>query len=616
MSSDMPRCLVAFAAGALVAGVAMHGCEPDAPAAHSFSPETERALARQLIATCQNIESRTGEATRAAIDKAIADAAPQLMEPFERALLAQLPRTRAESARRAQEYLEAAEAQADPEVARLLYLSALSHSEEKSAILQSATRWTEGLIDRALAAGQSEEAELHLTQLAALYDAAISSGSLADIQAIPSFKEALLTLDKRLTAHRANALRTQEARLGELEAAAAALTQYEEAGKLLTELEGSWDATLEERCATLRASILRRQSCLTTAAHPLLLPEVDEQTPWCDWLNNFATRLQDESGALPLNRKIEDLGTAAALLAEARTQADGDDADVAEAVRGVERAAAQLQTARWQQQLSAAFAQEPPNMSTLATLLAEAGELSPAAREQQREGIIRLNKAIVSHSLDEMSKDFGQLRDLKEQVSIDLYTQLLAARQNQFLQILPQLQELESLYPGEFADLRQRVIDACSALESTLDACRKDKEANLMIRNSKELQAFAQWAQKQMSEAEKAYNEGTTRAAEWLTTESNEQVQQYFRQAWKTLIRIHPGDLSYANPALRQNYDTLKTRIETKRQPSLEELNEVSYVRISHFPDGVCTLPAPQEPGAESVAPAPVPPPAAPAPGS
>ena len=89
-------------------------------------------------------------------------------------------------------YLKAARAsKANPEIAQLLYVSALTYTDDKAPLLLEYIDWQISLIKGALESDNIETAQERLIALASICDANIALGSVKDMASIPMLKEKL-----------------------------------------------------------------------------------------------------------------------------------------------------------------------------------------------------------------------------------------------------------------------------------------------------------------------------------------------------------------------------------------------------------------------------------------
>ncbi len=501
------------------------------------------------------------------------------------------------------EYLEAARRQkGNPEVARLLYMSALGYCSKKTEILNEIAMWTNELVDQSLSHGNIEEAEQHLAQLAALFDSAITSGTVEDIEGIPSLKEEILRIDSKVVASKDPKL--QQDTLNELAKRVESISCYEEGEELMAVIETTvWDSSLEDSSAVMGSAIRRILSCMTPVEKDIIIPEVDENTPWVAWLKHFNERLNAAPEQVPTNRKFEDLGTAAAFLEAAEKKGAelqlAGDSSIADEMASLRRSARKLQITRWEEQAHQAIGDKTPVLVNLSSILAEGLDFSSEEQELVAKTLFDLNDKVVELSLARNVEAVNTLSKLKG-IKDDSVIQLLSIRQSHYLQLLVQIQEMQSLMrklnwqeaEGEAARTQlvareQDIKNKLASLEEDIDTLR-DKlklEAIQIIQN--EHGRFECWSAKRIDEAQQKYKHAEKMAETWGKTWGNNEVQEELKNAWWHIMTIHPGDLSMVNPAEKQAYDMLKQDIEAKLvgdfKVTIKDLQSVKYTRIDTF---------------------------------
>lgn len=490
-----------------------------------------------------------------------------------------------DSENKALTYLKAARKHKEqPEIALILYVNALSYSEEKTPVLTELLQWQGKLIEASLEQGDIATAKDRLEKMAEICDTHISSGSVSDMAQIPQLKKLLSKNSELIDRHIAAAVKKQEKVLERFQMQLAGINTYEAAEKLLKDVNSlAVDSSLNNAKDALAAAIVLKQSCLTTEEHPVMIPGVSASTPWKEWLANFAKRLN--SSVLKTEDKIEDLGTVAEFLSEAKKMADSD---VRQAVQNIEKAAQKLYSAYWQQKVDKALSSPNPSAKVIAALSAEAEDFPAGTQNSNADRMLKLNKFMIQLALKECMVSIKQLKELENALPADTCMQMVGTIQAQCSQLLMRIQAMNLKYRNKHFDSEistaTSLINNLNELQSSYrrSSAAKAIEEEHEKRKTQTAQ-FVEWAKAQIKEAERAYNYGEEKASEWLQTTSSDEPQSWYKYAWETLVAIHPQDLYSAVPELKREFDGLKNKIENRRKPTDKDLKEVRYKRIADF---------------------------------
>ena len=495
-----------------------------------------------------------------------------------------LAELKVEREQKAINYLKAARASIQkPEIAHILYVSALTYSNEKSSILSEFIDWQASLIKQALSKNDLEDAQERLVALASICDANIAAGSINDMTAIPELKNKIAAAEKLIASYKKQQISTQKERLAEFLQKIDALDNFVQADSLLKELSAfSVDSSLSGQKDDITALVIRKQSYLTTPSQQLIIPTINEATPWCAWLKNFIVRLQSN---LPTTQKLEDLGTAAEFLQAAKTSnAEG----VGNLITEIEKTSRGVYLSYWKERVERALIPSSQNRDDVATLIAESNTFSPEEAKAYKNEMLKLHKFIVQATLNELKNSLKILKGIENTVSDETYMQMVAATQSQYLQLLLRIKELDTKFIGDFSKETEDITQKIAHLGQLLNSYKNRLVIRDLRKNEAQRSRFVGWAKNQLIIAEVLDNEGETIASEGLmgkvvANRSRDAAVVKYIEAWTTLMCIHPSDLQVADPALFQHYNELKNRIEKHWPPSDAHRSNVTYKRISDF---------------------------------
>lgn len=481
---------------------------------------------------------------------------------------------------KAEEYLEAARKQKNnQDVAKILYLSALAHSENKAAILNEFVDWQIQLIDQDMKKNNEEEAQDRLIDLAQVCDVTISNGSVADMVIIPAIKNKLSSADEAIKKISENKLKEQKKQLAVLEAQLNSIKSYKDAEDLLNTLSSTYfDPALEDQKETIIARIITKESCLTTPDQELIFPDINEDTPWNAWLDNFIERLRSNS---PTIKKFEDIGAAADFL-DAASQCNV--AGVAERLSLFSTVSRQINVTYWAEKIDEALKNENPDINEISSLLAESNDFTQNEYNTCLSRVISLNGYIAYKTNLDLEENVKQLRAIEQQIkSKEAYLQMIGMVQAQYFQFLLHLQGLNQKFPEQFSDGITQVSQTIDALDKLSSAYRNYVVVEGLQNDNSQRERFISWARSQLAWAKDYDEKGEGIANQWTRTRRNKEAVEYYKRAWNELMCIHPGDLQSADPALYQSYSELKTKIENHWKPSDDDLRNVKYKHVTDF---------------------------------
>lgn len=476
-------------------------------------------------------------------------------------------------------YLKAARASIQkPEIAHILYVSALTYSNDKSSILSEFIDWQASLIKQALSKNDLEDAQERLVALASICDANIAAGSINDMNAIPELKNKIAAAEKLIALYREQQISAQKKRIAEFLQKIDALDNFVQADSLLKELSAfSVDSSLSGQKDDITARIIQKQSYLTTPSQQLIIPSINETTPWCAWLKNFIVRLQSD---LPTMQKLEDLGTAAEFLQAAKSSnAEGVDNLITE----IEKTSRGVYLTYWKERVERALVASSQNRDDVATLIAESNTFSPEEVKAYKKEMLKLHKFIVQTTLDELKNGLKNLKGIENTVSDETYMQMVAATQSQYLQLLLRIKALDSKFEGNFTKETEDISQKIANLEKLLSSYKNRVIVKDLRKNEAQRARFIKWAKSQLIKADVFDKKGEEIAARWDKIRSSAEAVANYTAAWNSLMCIHPSDLQFADPALFQRYNELKNRIEKHCPPSDAQRTDVKYKRISDF---------------------------------
>lgn len=481
---------------------------------------------------------------------------------------------------KAEEYLEAARKQKNnQDVAKILYLSALAHSENKAAILNEFVDWQIQLIDQDMKKNNEEEAQDRLIDLAQVCDVTISNGSVADMVIIPAIKNKLSSADEAIKKISENKLKEQKKQLAVLEAQLNSIKSYKDAEDLLNTLSSTYfDPALEDQKETIIARIITKESCLTTPDQELIFPDINEDTPWNAWLDNFIERLRSNS---PTIKKFEDIGAAADFL-DAASQCNV--AGVAERLSLFSTVSRQINVTYWAEKVDEALKNENPDINEISSLLAESNDFTQNEYNTCLSRVISLNGYIAYKTNLDLEENVKQLRAIEQQIkSKEAYLQMIGMVQAQYFQFLLHLQGLNQKFPEQFSDGITQVSQTIDALDKLSSAYRNYVVVEGLQNDNSQRERFISWAKSQLAWAKDYDEKGEGIANQWTKTRRNKEAVENYKRAWNELMCIHPGDLQSADPALYQSYSELKTKIENHWKPSDDDLRNVKYKQVTDF---------------------------------
>ncbi len=483
---------------------------------------------------------------------------------------------------RANEYWTAAKenVEKEPEVAKILYSSALSYSTHKVPILSDLAEWNKKLIQEAIKnKNDLGFVQASFAEFLTICETNIAMGSVADMEKISEIKDKLLSIKGEIENYEKATKAAQEKLLKGFRQRVANLKSYDDAEKLITEIEG-FDCleSLTLQKDSIIADVIQKQTCLTTSAHPLMLPAVNEKTPWNSWLGNFIRRLKSDD--IPVARKMEDIGTAADILQVAKEK---NIKDIAEKMNEFESLARSIYLKDWQERADQIISSDKRDINNISSLLIEAGSFPDAEEKDNRERLIKLNKISVKVMLEELEKTLRYQKDIENHIPEETFLQVSGITQNQYLQVLFNLLALHDKYSDEFTTEINDVLEKIGHMEKLVSSYKTKVNANELQKLRTQHERFVTWANEQLATAKKHYNAAEEIAGTWgKTTKSPEAVTHYV-EAWQALMSIHPGDLQSVDPALYQTVIEYKGKIENRWTPTEYQRQRVRYKHIADF---------------------------------
>lgn len=523
----------------------------------------------------QMLEQENNTSVQLAIIKEKVDA----IETNSSAIVATLEDLQIERAKKTALYLNAARASLEnPETAQILYVSALTYSEDKAGILEEFIDWQISLIKQDLDCANIELAQERLIALAGICDANIALGSVRDMESIPALKNKLMTAEQLIEDNQNQLIATQQEQINSFIQRLNDVTSYSEAEELLNELTAFTVApALNEQKDDIVAKIILKQSYLTAPTEQLIIPAISDDTPWNEWLKNFTVRLKSD---LPILKKLEDLGTAAEFLEAAKTaNVEG----VQDLIAEIEKASRDIYLSYWKERVVQNISSPNPDLNEVSTLIAESNAFNAEEQEEYQEQIIQLNKYIIRVTLSELTEELTHLKSLEDSTSDEIYMQMIGATQGQHIQLLLKLKALDAEFENQFTTEISDVTQKISSLDQLMNSYKNRLIANDLNKNEAQRVRFVEWAKQQIQTAKDFDDAGEKIADTWESTRSSDEAVNQYTAAWRTLMVIHPSDLQNAHPALFETYRDLKTKIENHCPPPDDQRKLVKYKRIYDF---------------------------------
>ena len=252
-----------------------------------------------------------------------------------------------ERQKKAEMYLNAARASVkNPEIAQMLYVSALTYSENKAVILAEFITWQTNVIKQILQKNNIDLAQKHFAALAKICDTHIAWGSINDMLSIPQLQKKLAMAKQAISVYQDTQTAEYTKQINAFAEKIKSVSTYEMAETLLKELSDlQTDPSFDDLKESIAAKIIMKQSCLTTPSHQLMIPVVSEDTPWGEWLENFIVRLKSD---ISVTKKLEDIGAAAEFLQAAKAS---DCQGVAELMNEIEKTSRVIYVAYWKERV-------------------------------------------------------------------------------------------------------------------------------------------------------------------------------------------------------------------------------------------------------------------------
>ena len=486
-----------------------------------------------------------------------------------------------ERQKKAEMYLNAARTSVkNPEIAQMLYVSALTYSENKAVILAEFITWQTNVIKQILQKNNIDLAQKHFAALAKICDTHIAWGSINDMLSIPQLQKKLAMAKQAISVYQDTQTAEYTKQINAFAEKIKSVSTYEMAETLLKELSDlQTDPSFDDLKESIAAKIIMKQSCLTTPSHQLMIPVVSEDTPWGEWLENFIVRLKSD---ISVTKKLEDIGAAAEFLQAAKAS---DCQGVAELMNEIEKTSRVIYVAYWKERVGRITSVSLSNLNDISTLITESNTFSDEEQHKNIKSIIKLNKYITQATFAELEDSMKHLKSLKNSVADEVYIQILGATQGQYIQFLLRLKALNDKYSNEFTKEINDVKYKIANLEKLSNSYKTKLAVNELKKNEARRLRFIAWAEEQIEKAREFYNDGEKIAAEWSSTTQSHPAQQKYADAWYSLMSIFPADLQYAAPNLFAVYSDWKQKIENRRAPTHEDLKDMTakYKRISDF---------------------------------
>ena len=561
-----------------------------------LSPDLKTGMVETFVQAADNTKSESQQKNSASVDQRMKsvettmltlgkDTRTQLeviknkvdsLEKSSGAIVKTLADLQKERATKAALYLNAARTSIKtPETAQILYVSALTYSEDKAEILSEFIDWQAKLIKQYVAEGNTELAQERLITLAGICDANIASGSVGDMKSIPDLKSKLTGAAQLITSYQSERIDDQKKKINSFERRVDSLTSYSEAESLLKELTAlTVDPSLNDLKEAFAAKIILKQSYLTTPADQLIIPAIGNDTPWNEWLKNFVVRLKSD---LSVTAKLEDIGTSAEFLQAAKSSnVDG----VQDLITEIEKVSRGIYLSYWQERVERISVSENSNLNDVSTLITESNSFSAEEQEKNKVQIIKLNKYITKATLAEFAEGLKHLKALENSVADETYMQMVGATQGQYIQLLLRLKALDAKYANQFSAEISSTIQNIADLGLLVNSYKNKLVISDLKKNEAQRHRFEVWARDQLKEARKLDREGENIAGRLDKTRDNPDAVRKYLLAWRTLMAIHPGDLQSVNPSLFQSYNELKSQIEGHWTPTNHQRGQVQIKRI------------------------------------
>ena len=484
-----------------------------------------------------------------------------------------------EKNRKAEMYLSAARSSVStPEIAQILYVAALNYSDNKAEILSEFIVWQTELIEKELRKGDSESATERLVAVATICDANIAMGSVNDMKAIPVLKSKLAAAEKLITDHKNKLIATQEKELEKLAQRADRLSSYSAADDLLKDLAVlTVDPSLSNKKEEITAKIILKQSYLTAPTDQLIIPPINNATPWNAWLKNFIVRLKSN---LPVMKKLEDIGRAAEFLQVAK---ESDAEGVQDLIVEIEKESRNIYLDYWRERVEKTTASAEANLNDISTLISESNAFNPEEQKKYEAQIIKLHKYITKTTLAEFKEGVKHLKALEKSFTDETYMQMVGSMQAQYIQLLLRLKALDAKFANQFYSEVSEATQQVKYFSILIDSYKKKLTANELEKVQIQRNSFIAWARETINNARVFDNRGEEIANKTFATRKSPEAVDQYASGWLLLMSIHPNDLQAVDPALFQIYSTLKSQIESHWTPSDYHRGRVEYKRISDF---------------------------------
>ena len=360
-----------------------------------------------------------------------------------------------ERSHKAEKYLEAArETKKNPEQenkTRLLYLATIYYSDEKSSLLEEYINWEEEIITKFLKKGNLEGAQDRYLAMLEACDQNMTNASVNDINNVASLNDKLKNVAKKIKNVQQNRDNEINQQLVAIEEDISNIATRQDVIQLREKLNtlNSDLPQYEEKKNDLDNRLLRIQTCMTSPTDPLMIPPVDSETPWQQWLDNFAARLKSDE--ISISQRLEDLRTATDFLQEAK-QYSKSNPNIEEYLKKVEEESKQLYVKDWKERCQKCLTNNVNDLASLLTLQKESQLFLKDERKICSDEIVKLNKRIFNLMHEEMDDKVNKLRIQEYSINSDFYVQKLGLYLGEYRQIFSSWLELKLEFPEKKFD--------------------------------------------------------------------------------------------------------------------------------------------------------------------
>lgn len=390
-----------------------------------------------------------------------------------------------ERSHKAEKYLEAArETKKNPEQenkTRLLYLATIYYRDEKSSLLEEYINWEEEIITKLLKKGNLEGAQDRYLAMLEACDQNMTNASVNDINNVASLNDKLREVAQKIKDVQQNRDNEINQHLVGIEKDISKIKTHQDVIQLRKKLNtlNSGLPQNEEKKNDLDNRLLRIQTYMTHPTDPLMIPPVDSETPWQQWLNNFVKRLKSDE--ISASQRLEDLRTATDFLQEAKQylqeakQYSKSNPNIEECLKiekclkKVEEESKQLYVKGWKERCQKCLPNDVNDLDSLLTLQKESQLFLKDERKICSDEIVKLNKRIFKLMHEEMVDKVNKLINQKDSINSDFYVQKLGLYLGEYQQIFSSWLELKLEFP-------EKEFNDCNELEEKVQNNIKETE--------------------------------------------------------------------------------------------------------------------------------------------